>query len=86
MEERNRLARELHDSVKQQAFAASAQLAAAHSLYKRDPDTAENNLSEAERLVDDVRRELTDLIHELRPAALKGEVICRPGCAISDAR
>jgi signal transduction histidine kinase len=73
MEERNRLARELHDSVKQQAFAASAQLAAAHSLYQRDPDTAENNLTEAERLVDDVRRELTDLIHELRPAALKGE-------------
>jgi signal transduction histidine kinase len=73
MEERNRLARELHDSVKQQAFAASAQLAAAHSLYKRDPTIAENNLTEAERLVDDVRRELTDLIHELRPAALKGE-------------
>lgn len=73
MEERNRLARELHDSVKQQAFAASAQLAAAHSLYKRDPETAESNLTEAERLVDDVRRELTDLIHELRPAALKGE-------------
>ncbi|RLD93088.1 MAG: hypothetical protein DRJ13_15945, partial [Bacteroidetes bacterium] len=73
MEERNRLARELHDSVKQQAFAASAQLAAAHSLYKRDPDSAVSNLFEAERLVDDVRRELTDLIHELRPAALKGE-------------
>ncbi len=73
MEERNRLARELHDSVKQQAFAASAQLAAAHSLYKRDPESAVSNLSEAERLVDDVRRELTDLIHELRPAALKGE-------------
>ena len=73
MEERNRLARELHDSVKQQAFAASAQLAAAHSLYKREPESAVSNLIEAERLVDDVRRELTDLIHELRPAALKGE-------------
>ena len=73
MEERNRLARELHDSVKQQAFAASAQLAAAHSLYQRDPDSAISNLLEAERLVDDVRRELTDLIHELRPATLKGE-------------
>jgi len=73
MEERNRLARELHDSVKQQAFAASAQLAAAHALYDQNPDGAVHNLSEAERLVDDVRRELTDLIHELRPAALKGE-------------
>ncbi len=73
MEERNRLARELHDSVKQQAFAASAQLAAAHALYEQNPKGAVQNLIEAERLVDDVRRELTDLIHELRPAALKGE-------------
>ncbi len=73
MEERNRLARELHDSVKQQAFAASAQLAAAHSLCSNAPEQAVANLTEAERLVDDVRRELTDLIHELRPAALKGE-------------
>jgi len=73
MEERNRLARELHDSVKQQAFAASAQLAAAHSLLHQNPDEAAGNLIEAERLVDDVRRELTNLIHELRPATLKGE-------------
>jgi signal transduction histidine kinase len=73
MEERNRLARELHDSVKQQAFAASAQLAAAHSLLPSNPKEAASNLYEAEKLVDDVRRELTDLIHELRPAALKGE-------------
>jgi len=73
MEERNRLARELHDSVKQQAFAASAQLAAAHSLFQANPDEAAENLVEAEKLVDDVRRELTDLIHELRPATLKGE-------------
>ncbi len=77
MEERNRLARELHDSVKQQAFAASAQLAAAHSLFRQKPDEAANNLTEAEKLVDDVRRELTDLIYELRPAALKGEGLVR---------
>lgn len=73
MEERNRLARELHDSVKQQAFAASAQLAAARARCDQNPPGAAQNLEEAERLVDDVRRELTDLIHELRPAALKGE-------------
>lgn len=73
MEERNRLARELHDSVKQQAFAASAQLAAAHSHFRHDPEKAAENLIEAEKLVDEVRRELTNLIYELRPAALKGE-------------
>jgi NarL family two-component system sensor histidine kinase LiaS len=69
-EERNRLARDLHDSVKQQAFAASAQLGAASALFEQDAETAKTHLSEAERLVDKVRWELTDLIHQLRPVAL----------------
>lgn len=73
MEERNRLARELHDSVKQQTFAASAQLAAGRSRLKDQDQQAEANIQEAERLIDNVRRELTDLIHELRPANLKGK-------------
>jgi NarL family two-component system sensor histidine kinase LiaS len=72
MEERNRLARELHDSTKQQALAASFQLAAAMNLYDSDPQAAKSHLQEAESLVDSVRVELTDLIHELRPASLEG--------------
>jgi signal transduction histidine kinase len=72
MEERNRLARELHDSVKQQAFAASAQLAAARTHLNPVPDEAEENLVEAERLVYEVRKELTDLIRELHPVGLQG--------------
>jgi NarL family two-component system sensor histidine kinase LiaS len=70
LEERNRLARDLHDSVKQQTFAASAQLGAASALLEQDAETAKTHLIEAERLVDEVRRELTDLIHQLRPVAL----------------
>jgi NarL family two-component system sensor histidine kinase LiaS len=70
LDERNRLARDLHDSVKQQAFAASAQLGAASALFEQDAETAKANLIEAERLVDEVRRELTGLIHQLRPVAL----------------
>ena len=73
VEERNRLARELHDSAKQQAFAATAQLATARSLLKPDPDKAEAHLLEAERLIHEVSRELTDLIHELHPAVLEGK-------------
>jgi NarL family two-component system sensor histidine kinase LiaS len=72
MEERNRLARDLHDSAKQQAFAASAQLGAARALWHQDPDAAETHLHEAELLVDQVRQELTHLIQELRPPAFKG--------------
>lgn len=70
VEERNRLARDLHDSVKQQIFAASMQIAAARALVRRDPAAAEARLSEVERTVAEAQRELTDLIRELRPAAL----------------
>lgn len=72
MEERNRLARDLHDSAKQQAFAASAQLGAARALWMQDPAAAESHLTEAATLVDEVRHELTSLIQELRPASLQG--------------
>jgi NarL family two-component system sensor histidine kinase LiaS len=70
-EERNRLARDLHDSAKQQAFAASGQIGAALALQERDPDQAKEHLLEAQKLVDRVRQELTDLILKLRPADLE---------------
>lgn len=73
IEERSRLARDLHDSVKQQAFAAAAQISGVRTLLQRDPKAAEAHLSEAERLIYDIRQELTALILDLRPAALKGE-------------
>jgi NarL family two-component system sensor histidine kinase LiaS len=66
-EERNRLARDLHDSAKQQALAASLELGAALTLYERDPGGARKHLVEADALVDSVRRELTNLVDELRP-------------------
>ncbi len=73
MDERNRLARELHDSAKQLAFAASAQLGGVRSLLQRNPAEAVNHLAETERLLDQLRRELTSMILELRPPALTGE-------------
>jgi NarL family two-component system sensor histidine kinase LiaS len=69
--ERNRLARDLHDSVKQETFAASAQLAAARSLIRSKPDAAEGHLNEANLILDRVRTELTSLIHELYPTLLE---------------
>lgn len=70
-EERNRLARDLHDSTKQQAFALSAQLGAARSLIGRDPQTADRHLQQAEQLADALREELAVLIFDLRPPALE---------------
>jgi signal transduction histidine kinase len=67
-QERSRLARDLHDSAKQLALAASFQIATVRKLYERDPQMAADHLAEAEKLVDRVRTELTDLIHELHPS------------------
>ena len=69
-EERNRLARDLHDSAKQDALAASFQLGTAITLLDCDLPAARKHLLEADNLVDSVRLELTDLIHELRPPAM----------------
>jgi len=71
IEERNRIARELHDSAKQQAFAAAAQLDAAKSLINQNPEAAEYHLKEAELLTLELRHELTALIKQLRPAILE---------------
>ncbi len=71
-EERNRLARDLHDSAKQEALAASFHLGTALTLFELDPESAKNHLVEADNLVDSVRGELTDLIHELRPPSING--------------
>jgi len=70
LEERNRLARDLHDSVKQQIFSAGMQLAAAQHHLQTDPAQAETALSEAQKLVHQAQQELTALIRELRPTAL----------------
>ena len=72
LEERNRLARDLHDSAKQQAFAAAAQVGAARALLDGDPAAARERLAEAEDLLYALRQELSGLIDELRPAALHG--------------
>ena len=71
IEERNRVARDLHDSAKQKAFAALAQLGAANGIMKNDPTSAWTHLGEAENLVYEVIQELTFLIQEMYPMALK---------------
>jgi NarL family two-component system sensor histidine kinase LiaS len=73
LEERNRLARDLHDSVKQQIFAVSMQIGATKVLLRRDVDAAEGRLNDAEKLVHQAQQELTSLIRELRPLALEGK-------------
>jgi signal transduction histidine kinase len=71
MEERNRLARDLHDSAKQKAFAALAQLGTARGILNGHANGAGIHLNEAENLVSDVIQELTFLVQEIYPIALQ---------------
>jgi NarL family two-component system sensor histidine kinase LiaS len=71
LEERNRLARDLHDSVKQQVFATTMTLGAVESLWERDPEAAREKVAQALALCRQAQQELSGLIHELRPVALE---------------
>jgi NarL family two-component system sensor histidine kinase LiaS len=73
LETRNRFARELHDSVKQQVFATSLQIAAARAMIEQDREATESHLAQADELVRMAQRELNVLIHQMRPAALEGK-------------
>ncbi len=72
LEERNHLARELHDSAKQAGLAAIMQLGAARARITTDPAACAAHLAEADELVHEIQQELTGLIWELRPAGLSG--------------
>jgi ligand-binding sensor domain-containing protein/signal transduction histidine kinase len=71
MEERNRLARDLHDSAKQKAFAALAQMGTVNGIIKLSPNEITSHLNEAETLIYEVIQELNFLIQEIYPIALQ---------------
>ncbi|WP_239015392.1 sensor histidine kinase [Archangium violaceum] len=68
-EERNRLARDLHDTVKQRLFATAMQLGAARTLLPRNPEKAEAHLVQANELVGGSQRDLMAILRQLRPSA-----------------
>lgn len=72
LEERQRLARELHDSVKQQIFASGMQLATV-KLKTEENSATTKHLDAAEALIHKAQEELTTLIHKLMPVALEGK-------------
>ncbi|MFO7583258.1 MAG: sensor histidine kinase [Anaerolineales bacterium] len=72
IEERNRLARDLHDTVKQQTYAARMQLSAAKNLLASDTNSAAEHLEAALQLNRETQQELKLIIDELRPPALEG--------------
>jgi signal transduction histidine kinase len=73
IEERNRLARDLHDSVTQSLFSVSLLSEAALNLLDRDPAKARERLERANELAQGALAEMRALIFQLRPLTLQEE-------------
>ncbi len=73
IEERNRLARDLHDSVAQKLFSAVLTAEAAATLIDRDPQRAKAEVQKLQELTHTSLQELRSLIFELRPAELEAD-------------
>jgi signal transduction histidine kinase len=69
-EERNRLARDLHDSIKQQLFSINVGTAAAQERWDQDPEGAFKALGEVRRCAREAMVEMQAMLHQLRPGAL----------------
>jgi signal transduction histidine kinase len=73
IEERNRLARELHDSVSQTLFSISLVADAAATLIEREPARAQAQVEGLRDMARAAMQEMRSLIFELRPAELDAD-------------
>jgi signal transduction histidine kinase len=73
VEERNRLARELHDSLVQKLFGVVLAAQSAATLLERDSGEARVQVDRLAGLAQDAIAELRSLVFQLRPAAIETE-------------
>jgi signal transduction histidine kinase len=70
-QERNRLARELHDSIKQQIFGINMSAAAAQARWESDPRCARAALEDVRRSGQEAMVEMNALLQQLSPVPLE---------------
>lgn len=70
-QERNRLARELHDSIKQQIFSIGMSAAAAETRFDHDAAGAQAALADIRRSAQEAMVEMNALLQQLAPAPLE---------------
>jgi signal transduction histidine kinase len=73
IEERNRLARDLHDAVVQKLFGVVLGAQSAATLFDRDPEAARGQMNRVQELTQDAIRELRSLIFQLRPPVVESD-------------
>lgn len=71
MEERNRLARDLHDSVSQKLFSLTFMTKGAETVLKGQNEKVDQSLHEVRELAQGALKEMRTLIWQLRPAGLE---------------
>ncbi len=75
LEDRQRLARELHDSVNQSLFSASVIAETLPRLWQRNPSLVQQNLGDLHRLIRGALAEMRILLLELRPVSMADAVL-----------
>jgi signal transduction histidine kinase len=75
VEERERLARDLHDAVTQTLFAASVLAQASPRMMEKDPAIAQQNFQRLAMLINSALAEMRTLLLELRPDKLQEQDI-----------
>ncbi len=70
-QERNRLARDLHDSIKQQIFTINVSAAAAQARWDNDPSGAQSALTDVRNSSHEAMVEMEAMLQHLRPAPLE---------------
>ncbi|MCT8140407.1 sensor histidine kinase [Anaerobacillus sp. CMMVII] len=73
LDERRKLARDLHDAISQQLFAISMTMAALPKLIIKNQQQAMVVLGDVEKMVNNAQQELRALIMHLRPVTLDGK-------------
>lgn len=76
MEERQRLARDLHDVVSQQLFALNMMSSAAYRVFDTNPELAKVQLKEIVEVAAKAQGEMRALLLHLRPIELSNDSLC----------
>ena len=86
-EERQRLARNLHDAINQSLFSAGIIAEVLPRLWEKDPDQVPQSLGDLRRLIRGAQAEMRALLAELRPSTLTdsnlGDLLLLLGNALS---
>ncbi|TFE19781.1 sensor histidine kinase [Cohnella luojiensis] len=75
LEERKRLARDLHDTVSQQLFALHMSASSLPKLLERDRDHAQKVMEQLIDMSSSAQRQMRGLIAQLRPMELQGRTL-----------